>query len=66
MTTKRMAHKRELIDTGTQKRYVRRDHQGQFSEVDDQHRALSQDQRKTAKTQVKEGQGDKGDRKSRG
>jgi hypothetical protein len=64
MTTKRTAHKRELIDTGTEKHYVRRDDQGQFSEADDQHRSLSQDQRKKAKTQVKEGQGDKGDRKS--
>jgi hypothetical protein len=58
------AHKRELIDTGTEKRYVRRDNKGEFREVDDQHRSLSQDQRKKAKTQVKEGQGNKGDRKS--
>jgi hypothetical protein len=64
MTTNRKEHKRELIDTGTEKRYVRGDDQGQFREVDDQHRSLSQDQRKKAKTQVKEGQGDSGDRKS--
>ncbi|HEY4310813.1 MAG TPA: hypothetical protein VGN12_15290 [Pirellulales bacterium] len=61
--TKNAAHKRELVDTGT-KRYVRRDDKGEFREVDDQHRSLSQDQRKKAKNQVKEGQGDKGDRKS--
>ncbi len=28
--------KRELIDTGTDKRYVRRDTKGQFKESDDQ------------------------------
>lgn len=64
MTTNRKERKRELIDTGTEQRYVRRDDGGQFREVDDQHRSLSQDKRKKAKTQVKEGQGDRGDRKS--
>jgi len=62
MTTKD-EHKRELIDTGAEKRYVRRDEQGKFDEVDDQHRSLSQDQRRKARTNVKPGQGDKGDRK---
>ena len=56
------ATKRELIDTGTSKRYVRRDDQGQFKEVDEQHRSLSQDRRRKAKTTVKAGQGDRGDR----
>ena len=32
MTTKKKAQKRELIDTGTSKRYVRRDTEGQFKE----------------------------------
>ena len=54
---------RELIDTGTDKRYVRRDSDGQFKESDDQGRSLSQDHRSKAKTSVKSGQGDKGDRK---
>lgn len=54
---------RELIDTGTDKRYVRRDSDGQFKESDDQGRSLSQDRRRKAKTAVKSGQGDKGDRK---
>jgi hypothetical protein len=53
---------RELIDTGTDKRYVRRDGKGQFNESDDQRRSLSQDARKKAKRKVKSGQGDKGDR----
>jgi hypothetical protein len=59
---KKKAQKRELIDTGNDKRYVRRDSEGQFKEVDDQVRSLSQDRRKKAKTKVKSGQGDKGDR----
>jgi hypothetical protein len=55
--------KRELIDTGNDKRYVRRDEKGRFDEVDDQGRSLSQDVKKHAKTTVKSGQGDKGDQK---
>ncbi len=55
--------KRELIDTGNDKRYVRRDDKGRFDEVDEQSRSLSQDVRKSAKTKVKPGQGDKGDQK---
>jgi hypothetical protein len=61
----RKAHDRELIDTGTDKRYVRRDDQGQFEESDDQSRSLSQDRKRKAKTVVKSGQGDKGDRASK-
>lgn len=55
--------KRELIDTGNDKRYVRRDEKGRFDEVDDMGRSLSQDVRKHAKTEVESGQGDKGDQK---
>jgi hypothetical protein len=55
--------KRELIDTGNDKRYVRRNEKGQFDEVDEQSRSLSQDVRKPAKTKVKSGHGDKGDQK---
>jgi hypothetical protein len=54
---------RELIDTGTDKRYVRRDDKGQFKESDDVGRSLSQDVKKSAKTKVKSGQGDRGDQK---
>jgi hypothetical protein len=56
---------RELIDTGTDKRYVRRDEKGQFKESDDVGRSLSQDVKKHAKTEVKSGQGDRGDQKKR-
>ena len=54
--------KRELIDTGADKRYVRRDEKGQFKESDDQGRSLAQDVKRDAKTKVKSGQGDRGDR----
>jgi hypothetical protein len=57
--------KRELIDTGTDKRYVRRDEKGQFKESDNVGRSLSQDIRRKAKTTVKSGQGDRGDQKKR-
>ena len=50
-----MAGKRELIDTGTDKRYVRRDKKGQFKESDDVTRSLAQDVRRKAKTVVKAG-----------
>jgi hypothetical protein len=58
---KKKAHKRKLIDTGTDKRYVRRDSEGKFEESDDQGRSLSLDRKKTAKKKVRKGQGDKGD-----
>ena len=57
-----MAAKRELINTGTDKRYVRRDAKGRFNESDDVGKSLSQDRRRKAKTKVKAGQGDRGDR----
>ena len=59
---KKKAAKRELIDTGRDKRYVRRDYEGKFKESDDLGRSLSQDRKKKAKTKIKSGQGDKGDR----
>jgi hypothetical protein len=61
-TTRRRAAKRELIDTGTNKRYVRRDPAGRFKESDDLRRSLAADRRRKAKTAAKSGQGDKGDR----
>jgi hypothetical protein len=60
---KKKAAKRELIDTGRDKRYVRRDPAGRFNESDDVGRSLSQDRKRAAKKAVKSGQGDKGDRK---
>ncbi len=55
--------KRELIDTGTDKRYVRRDEGGRFKESDDVGRSLSADRKRAAKKTVPAGQGDKGDQK---
>ena len=58
-----MPGKRELIEPNKgDKRYVRRDEQGRFSEVDDVSRSLSQDRKRAAKTKSKHGQGDRGDR----
>lgn len=54
--------KRELIDTGTDKRFVRRDEQGQFKESVNVGKSLAADQRQHAKTKIKLGEGDKGDR----
>ena len=62
MKEKKSSGARELIDTGTDKRFVRRDEKGQFKESDDVGRSLGQDVRKDAKTKVKKGQGDRGDR----
>jgi len=56
---------RELIDTGNDKRYVRRDEKGRFNEVTDVGRSLAADQRRDAKTTVKKGDGDRGDRKTK-
>jgi hypothetical protein len=56
------AAKRELINTGSDKRYVRRDTKGQFKESDDVGRSAAQDQKRSAKTKATKGQGDRGDR----
>jgi hypothetical protein len=58
-----MAGKRELIEPNEgDKRYVRRDENGQFTEDQvDVGRSLSADARSDAKTTVPTGQGDRGD-----
>jgi len=58
------AKKRELIDTGRDKRFVRRDDKGRFDESVEVDRSLAQDVRKHAKTVSKPGQGDRGDQKN--
>jgi hypothetical protein len=55
--------KRELIDTGTSKRYVRRDDKGRFTKSVGVSRSLAADQRQKATATTKPGQGDRGDRK---
>lgn len=59
-----MEAKRELIEpTPGDKRYVRRDDEGRFREVEDVGRSLAQDQKRQVKNDTKPGQGDRGDRK---
>lgn len=55
---------REHIDTGTDKRYVRRDERGRIKESDDVGKSLASDRRTKAKKQTKKGEGDRGDRRS--
>lgn len=65
-TARRKAAKRELIDTGSNRLYVRRNARGtSFKEVEDVGRSLAQDRRRKAKAVARRGQGDRGDRPSR-
>jgi hypothetical protein len=61
---RKKAAKRELIDTGTSKRYVRRNPRGtSFVESEAVGRSLTQDRGRKAKAVAKRAQGDRGDRK---
>jgi hypothetical protein len=62
-----VARDRDMIEPNPgDKRYVRRDEQGQLTDSqDDVGKSLSQDQREQAKTESKKGQGDRGDRGDR-
>ena len=60
------AKKRELVNTGTDKRYVRRDAKGRFtSDQVDLGRSEAADRRQHSTTPAKHGQGDRGDRPKR-
>jgi hypothetical protein len=59
---RKRAAKRERIDTGTDKRFVRRGGGGKFKESDGVGKSLSADRRTKATRKVRSGQGDKGDR----
>lgn len=60
---RKKAAKRELIATGANKLFVRRNSRGtSFTEVEDAGRSLTQDRRRKAKATAKRGQGDRGDR----
>jgi hypothetical protein len=65
MAVKKAKRNRELIDTASDKRFVRRDEEGRFDDVVDVGRSLAQDRKQTAKTKVPPGQGDRGDQKKR-
>jgi hypothetical protein len=58
----RRAAKRELINTGSDKRYIRRGENGRFKESDDVGESSAQDPKRNARTKSKRGQGDRGDR----
>jgi hypothetical protein len=60
-----MTKRTTLEPTAGEKRYVRRDEDGRFNEVDDVSRSLAQDIKRKAETETTPGQGDKGDRKSK-
>ena len=59
-----MARERELIEPNEgDKRYVRRDDEGKFTEdQSDVGRSLAQDQKRDAENKAKPGHGDRGDR----
>jgi hypothetical protein len=60
---RKTAGKRELIDTGTNKLFVRRNARGtSFTKVVDAGNSITRDKRIKAKRKVPSGQGDKGDR----
>ena len=61
MLTKKRASRRELIEpTKGDKRYVRRNANGEFNKVVDVGKSLASDKRTTAKKKVPKGQGDRG------
>lgn len=62
MTKRAAAAKRKLVNTGSDKRYVRRATSGRFKESDDVGRSLGKDGQRKAKSKARRGQGDKGDR----
>ena len=59
---KRSTTSRELIDTGRNKMFAKRDVQGRFKEMDAVGRSLGADSRRTAKTVATPGHGDQGER----
>ena len=56
-----MAKREEIEPTPGDKRYVRRNEDGEFTESVDLHRSLSQDDRHNAQQTSTPGQGDHGD-----
>ena len=59
---KKSSEKRETIAPKGDTRYIRRDAKGRIKESDDQSKSLSRDSKTSAKTKVKPGYGDRGDR----
>jgi hypothetical protein len=60
---RKVASRRERIDTGTNTLFVRRNERGtSFKKVVDAGRSIARDKRTKAKRKVRSGQGDRGDR----
>jgi hypothetical protein len=57
--------RRQRISPRGDARFIRRDAKGRITESDDAGRSFRADRRKKAKTKVKSGYGDRGDRRSR-
>ena len=60
-----MSKREEIEPHAGDKRYVRRDEQGQFKSQVDEGRSLASDRRQKATHEARPGQGDHGDRKTR-
>ena len=60
---KKSTSRRELLRTGTDVRYAKRDAAGQWSEMDDVGRSQRADRVRKTKTTVPSGLGDQGDQK---
>jgi hypothetical protein len=56
-----MAKREQIEPHPGDKRYVRRNEEGQIKESDDLNRSLSRDDQRNAKTTTTPGQGDRGD-----
>ena len=59
---KRPAGKRDTVRTKSATFYAKRTARGRFKEMDEKGRSLKADRRRKAKTKVKSGYGDRGDR----
>jgi hypothetical protein len=59
---KRGSGRRDLVKTPTGDFFARRDGAGKFKEMDEVGRSLAADRRRKAKTTVRSGYGDRGDR----
>jgi hypothetical protein len=64
-TAARSSARRELVDTGTDERYVKRRASGTFKESDDVGASLAADRRQAARSTTRAGYGDQGDRPRR-
>ena len=59
---RRSSQKRETIRTNSSTLYGKRTARGRFKEMDEKGRSLKADRRRKAKTKVRSGYGDRGDR----